>query len=199
MEFRLPAERDLGPWIQGHMKAKGGTITPSAARQLASLVGPDRRQLDQELEKLLAYANFQRPVTDDDVNNLVSAKQQVDVFDLVDAIGLRRGQVAMRHLHELLDAGAPPLYLLHMIVRQFRILLSVKELLSQGAKLSQIQRELGIKHKFIVEKASRQAHHFPMARLQSIYAHLAEVEDDIKTGQIEDGLALDVLVAELCA
>jgi DNA polymerase-3 subunit delta len=198
-EFRPPAERNLGPWIRRRMEAKGGTITAPAARQLASLVGNDLRQLDGELEKLLAYANYQRPVTVDDVHSLVSTKHLVDVFDLVDAMGLRRGEAAMRHLHELLDAGAAPLYLLHMIVRQFRILLSVKELLSKGATPSQIQRELGIKHKFIVEKASRQAHHFSMARLESIYAHLADVEQDIKTGQIEDLLALDVLVAELCA
>lgn len=198
-EFRPPSERNLGPWIQRRVKAKGGTITAPAARQLASLVGDDLRQLDQELEKLLAYANYQRPVIVDDVHDVVGAKQLADVFDLVDAMGLRRGEAAMRHLHELLDAGAAPLYLLHMIVRQFRILLSVKELLSQGATLSQIQRELGIKHKFVVEKASRQAHSFSMARLDSIYAHLANVEHDIKTGQIEDLLALDILVAELSA
>jgi DNA polymerase-3 subunit delta len=197
-EFRPPSEHNLGPWIRRRMEAKGGTITAPAARQLASLVGKNLRQLDQELEKLLAYANYQRPVTVDDVHSLVSAKHLVDVFDLVDAMGLRRGKAAMRHLHELLDAGAPPLYLLHMIVRQFRILLSVKELLSQGATQSQMQRELGIKHRFIVEKASKQASHFSIARLESIYAHLADVEHDIKTGQIEDLLALDVLVAELC-
>jgi DNA polymerase-3 subunit delta len=198
-EFRPPAERNLHRWVERRMRAKGGTITSQAAKELAILVGTELRQLDQELDKLLAYANFERSVTVDDVHQLVSAKQAVDVFDLVDAMGLRRGEQAMRYLHELLDAGAAPLYLLHMIVRQFRILLQVKDLQSQGASVAEMQRELEIKYAFIIEKAVRQAQHFSMRRLEAIYAQLADVELQIKTGKIEDGLALDLLVTEFCA
>jgi DNA polymerase-3 subunit delta len=198
-EFRPPSERNLGRWVERRMKAKGGTITSRAAQELARFVGTDLRQLDQELDKLLAYANFQRPVTVEDVHNLVSAKQLADVFDLVDAIGMRRGEGAMRYLHQLLDAGAPPMYLLSMIERQFRILLQVKELQAQGATVAQMQEVLGIRHAFIIEKGVRQARNFSMARLESIYGQLAEVEQAIKTGEIADLLALDVLVAELCA
>ncbi len=198
-EFRPPAERNLHRWIERAVRAKGGAITTEAARQLASLVGTELRQLDHELDKLLAYANYERSVTVEDVRELVSAKQVVDVFALVDAMGLRQGERAMRSLHELLDAGAAPLYLLHMIERQFRILLQVKELQSQGATVSEMQQELEIRYAFIIEKAARQARNFSMARLEATYIQLAEVEQQIKTGKIEDLLALDLLVAELCA
>jgi DNA polymerase-3 subunit delta len=198
-EFRPPSERNLGRWIERRMKAKGGTITSRAAQELARFVGTNLRQLDQELEKLLAYVNFQRPVTVEDVHKLVSAKQLSDVFDLVDAIGMRRSERAMRYLHELLDAGAPPMYLLSMIERQFRILLQVKELQVQGATVAKMQQALGIRHAFIIEKGVRQARNFSMARLESIYGQLADVEQAIKTGGIGDLVALDVLVAELCA
>jgi DNA polymerase-3 subunit delta len=197
-EFRPPSERNLGRWIERRMKAKGGTINSPAAQELAQFVGTDLRQLDQELEKLWAHANFQRPVTVDDVHHLVSAKQLSDVFDLVDAIGMRRGEPAMRYLHELLDGGAPPMYLLHMIARQFRILLQVKELQAQHATVAQMQEELGIRHAFIVKKCSRQARNFSMERLEAVYSQLAEVEQSIKTGQMGDLLALDLLVAEFC-
>jgi len=196
-EFPQLTGRDLSRWIEDRMKVKGGVIEPRAAQQLAELVGGDQRQLDQELDKLLAYANFERPVNADDVHNAVSAKHLVDVFDLVDAIGLRRGEAALRHLHQLLDAGAAPMYLLFMIVRQFRILLQVKELLSQRATVAEMQRQLGIRHAFIVEKASRQARNYSMERLESIYLQFSRVEQQIKTGEIEELLALDLLVAEL--
>ncbi len=196
-EFRAPAQRNLGRWIERRMKSKGGAITPEAGRELANLVGTDLRQLDQELDKLLAHANFERPVSVDDVRNLVSANQMTSVFDLVDAIGLRQVEPAMCSLHELLDAGAAPLYLLHMIERQFRILLQVKELGSQGAGLQEIQRELGIKHSFVVKKALHQARSFSQLRLESIFAQLADVEQAIKTGRVADLLALDVLVTEV--
>ena len=91
------------------------------------------------------------------------------------------------------------MYLLSMIERQFRILLQVKELQAQGATVTQMQEVLGIRHAFIIEKGVRQARNFSMARLESIYGQLAEVEQAIKTGEIADLLALDLLVAELCA
>ncbi|MBM4431442.1 MAG: DNA polymerase III subunit delta, partial [Chloroflexi bacterium] len=102
-EFSPPAEGSLGRWIERRIKAKGGTITAPAAQELAQLVGADLRQLDQELEKLLAYANFARPVTVEDVHSLVSARHWVDVFDLVDAMGMRRTEQAIRSLHQPLD------------------------------------------------------------------------------------------------
>ena len=198
-EFHPPSERSLPRWIERHMKAKGGTITPRAAQELTRFIGTDLRQLDQELEKLLAYANFERSVTIHDVHNLVSAKQLSDIFDLVDAIGMRQSRAAMRYLHELLEAGAPPMYVLSMIQRQFRILLQVKELSAEGARVAEMQEALGIRYAFIIEKAVKQGANFSMERLESIYVELAEVEQNIKTGQIGDLLALDLFVAEVCA
>jgi len=198
-EFKQPHGGDLERRIRERMKAKGGTIVPEAARELARSVGSDLRQLDQELEKLLAHANFQRPVTVSDVHLLVQATQVSTVFALVDAIGLRRREQAVRYLHELLDSGEHPLGLLVMIERQFRIMLQVKELQGEGLRVSQMQRTLGIRHQFIIEKSLRQARNFSMPRLESIYSHLADVEQAIKTGRIAALLALDLLVAELCA
>lgn len=198
-EFRPPTDRDLPRWIESRMKSKEGEITPQAAQELARAVGSDLRQLDQELEKLLAYVNYERAVTVQDVRAVVAAQQMAGIFALVDAIGMRQGDRAMRYLHELLNAGAAPMYVLSMIERQFRILLQVKALQEQGATLPQIKRATGVRHSFVLQKGSRQARNFSMERLEAIYAHLADVEGHIKTGQIDDLLALDLLVAQLSA
>lgn len=199
-EFNPPQEKEgeLGRWIERRMKAKGGEITSQAAHELARFVGGDLRQLDQELDKLWAHANFKRPVSVADVHSLVSATQTDSVFALVDDIGLRQRDKAMRVLHELLEAGVAPPYLLSMIERQFRILLQVKDLQARGVAPSGMQKTLGIGHSFIIEKSLRQAQNFTMAALESIYGRLADVEQKIKTGEIEDLLALDLLVVELC-
>jgi DNA polymerase-3 subunit delta len=199
-EFNPPQEKrgELGRWIERRMKAKGGEIMPQAAQELAHFIGGDLRQLDQELDKLWAYASFERPVSIADVHNLVSATQTDSVFALVDAIGLRQREKAMRVLHELLEAGAAPLYLLSMIERQFRILLQVKDLQARGFASSEMQKTLGIKHPFIIEKSVGQAQYFSMRTLEAIYRRLADLEQEIKTGEIEDLLALDLLVVGLC-
>ena len=198
-EFEPPKGRELERWIEQRMVSKGGKIEPQAAQELARLAGNDLRQLDQELEKLLAYANFQRDITVSDVHSLVHAAQTVNVFALVDSIGLRQGDRATNYLHELLEGGAAPLYLLTMIERQFRILLQVKELHERRASMAEMQKALGIRQDWVIEKSLRQAQHFSLSHLEEIHRHLAEVEFNIKTGEITDVLALDLLVTELCA
>ena len=197
-EFSPPRDADLSGWISRRVAAKGGRIDPAAASELARLVGSDLRQIDQELDKLLAHANYERSLSTTDVHLLVHASQSDNVFSLVDALGLRQRERAMSFLRQLLASGAPPLYLLSMIERQFRILLQVKEMLGQRATVAQMQAALSISHEFIVRKSMRQAQSFTMERLVAIHRHLADTELAVKSGGIEDVLALDVLVVELC-
>ncbi|MBC7261917.1 MAG: DNA polymerase III subunit delta, partial [Chloroflexi bacterium] len=197
-EFKPPMGDDLWRWIEQRMKNKGGAIMPQAAKELARLVGNELRQLDQELEKLVAYVNFQRPVTVTDVHKVASITLTGNIFALVDAIGLRQRERAIRCLHELLESGASPSYLLTMIERQFRILLQVKEMQAQRVAPSEMQTTLGISHAFIIEKSLRQTRNFTLERLEAILNRLAEVEQAIKTGQMDELLALDLLVVELC-
>jgi DNA polymerase III subunit delta len=197
-EFRTPKGDDLDRWIIRRTQTKGAEIALQAAHELALRVGSDLRQLDQELDKLIAHVNYQGEVSLAVVRGLVSVTQAPVVFALVDAMGLRQGDKALRHLHGLLESGAAPPYLLSMIERQFRTLLQVRELMAQGQTAPQIQKVLGIGHSFIVEKSMRQALHFSQARLEFIHRHLAEVEYSIKSGELGDVLALDLLVVETC-
>jgi DNA polymerase-3 subunit delta len=198
-QFRTPQRDALDRWVVERMRSKGGTIAPRAAHELTVRAGDNLRQLDQELEKLLAHTNYQGTVSLHEVRALVATTQPPRVFALVDAMGMRQEGAALRHLHELLDSGAAPLYLLSMVERQFRILLQVKDLAAKGVPLSRMQKTLGISHRFIVEKSLRQVARFSLNRLKAIHERLAEVEYSIKSGRISEVLALDLLVVETCS
>jgi len=75
------------------------------------------RLLDQEILKLVIFANGERAITTEDVDGLVPYAQAAIVFDMVDALGRRDGSTAARTLHGLLDAGEHPLGLLAMVAR----------------------------------------------------------------------------------
>jgi DNA polymerase-3 subunit delta len=195
--FGGPGRGELTGWVATRVEAKGATIERPAADALAVAVGDDLRLLDSEIEKLAIYVGDERPITADDVGLLVPYAGTANVFAMVDAIGRRDGRTALRLLHKLLDENAAPLYLLSMIVRQFRILIQVKELSAGGLASSTIAKRAGL-HPFVAEKAGRQAMNFSMGQLEVIYARLLETDLAIKTGQVEDVLALDTLVAALC-
>ena len=195
IECKQPHAGELPHWIINRAKKQGGSIEPGAAQRLAALIGGDLRRLDSEINKLITYVNAQRAITDKDVNLLVSDASTSSVFELVDALGRRDGKRAAHELHHLLDQGENPLGLLAMIVRQYRLLILVKELQARSLPPDAMAKELG-QHPFVIKKLNEQARHYQdMAQLETIYRRLLEIETEIKTGQTSDVLALDLLVA----
>ena len=83
-----------------------------------------------------------------------------------------------------------------MIVRQFRLLIQVKELQEDTLPPDAIARQLGL-HPFVAKKIGEQSRNFSLAQLETIYRRLLDIDVEIKTGQTSDVLALDLLVAGL--
>jgi DNA polymerase-3 subunit delta len=194
--FDLPKGETLVRWIRARAKAEGGEFTREAAESLAD-VEADPRALGHEILKLLTYVGFERPVELDDVQTLTPAGSEAKIFDLVDLIGQRRGPQAMRELRKLLET-AEPLYVLSMIVRQYRLILQAKELLGERATEADISKALAL-HPFPTGKVCAQARNFSLDGLERIYRRLLDYDVGIKTGQIEAAAALDTLVAALTA
>ena len=193
--FPSPKEGSLPGWIHRRARTKGGEISSEAGKLLAQLVGSDLRMLDQEIEKLLVYADG-RQVTATDVRLLVSRSREASIFDLVDSIGMRQTDRALVLLHEMLEDLVHPLYLLSMLARQIRILIQVSELRQRGMSPKEAAAVLGY-HPFPTEKAFTQARRFTMDQLEIAHQHLVRADWLIKTGQVEAVLALDMLVVAL--
>ncbi len=195
--FETPQLRrgELARWVEQHAKKKGIRLRSGVAEALANFIGPRLRIIDSELEKLALYAG-DRPITLADVKLLCPYAKEASIFDMVDALGNRRTSTAFRLLAQMRQQGAHPLYLLTMIVRQYRILLQVKDYASQGMTVQEIASTIKL-HPYPTEKAMRQARHYTMDQLQRIYDRLLATDVAIKTGQLEANLALDMLVVEL--
>jgi DNA polymerase-3 subunit delta len=186
---------EMAGWIQKQAAEQGGRFTPQAAAQLAVLVGDDTRLALQEIQKLIAYANYQRAVEVDDVDLVASAAGQVDIFALVDALGNQDGRRAMDMLQRLLSEQ-DTISIFGMVVRQFRLLLLAREVLDSGGREAEVTRELGI-HPYVAGKISAQARRFTLPVLETIYRRLLDIDEAVKTGQIEGDVALDTLVPAL--
>jgi len=158
-------------------------------------VGDDPRLAVQEIEKLLAYVNYQRPVDPDDVEYLVAYAGETSVFDMVDALGARDGREAQRLLHRLLEED-DPLRLFGMVVRQFRLLLLTRELLDAGTRDTEIATAIK-SHPFVVRKLRGQVRNFSLPQLEVIYHKLLDIDQAIKTGKTDGDVALDTFVAAL--
>jgi DNA polymerase-3 subunit delta len=193
--FPLLKKEALKGWIRQRVKEEGGNIRPQAVNLLAELIGGDLWAMDGEIQKLLLYSR-ERPISENDVRQLVSCIQEANIFALVDAVAEGRTESAQRILHRLYDDGVPPTHILAMITRQFRLIALTKDL-RRGLSRLQIQNRLGLKQSYVVDKTLSQARLYDFEGVKRAYDKLMETDLAIKTGKYSDKLALELLITEL--
>lgn len=194
--FVRPEGRALDQWVRERVADGGGQITPRAVHVLVSNIGNDLALLANEIDKLLLYKGGDEAIDHEDVRHLCPYVAEASIFDLVDALGARDGRVAAMLLQTKLNEGADPFYLFAMIVRQFRLLIQVKELAGDGLRQAAIAQKLGM-HRFVAGKVMQQSQHFTLAQLEQVYGHLLETDVGVKTGRADMTTSLNLLVAAL--
>src|SRR6266566_3655783 len=99
----LAAER-IPRWLQHRASSLELTLASDATELLLKAVGNDLSTLSRELEKLASLtAGGGRPITADDVSNLVGVRRDETVFDLVEAALERRVARAAQLVEPVLE------------------------------------------------------------------------------------------------
>jgi DNA polymerase-3 subunit delta len=187
-------KRTLPGWIQQRARARNITIAGDAVAVLADFVGPNLRQLDNELEKLSLYA-LGRTISVQDVRSMVSDASEELIWNLTDGLGQRNPRGAMRALRDLRRNDESPIGLLASIARQYRLLITVKTAMQTDNDENSIAKRLG-ENPYPVRKAMQLAPRYTFAELEAVMAALLEADMAMKTGANQD-TELDLLVAEL--
>jgi DNA polymerase III subunit delta len=196
-EKLFTAAKDSTSWIiKRAEETYGAKIEPRAAAALSSVTQGDLRLADNELLKLVSYADGARTITEPDVALLTPYVAEASMFEMVDALAEGRGQTALRLIHRLLEQQEDVFSLYGMIVRQFRLLLLAKEHLTTGGTPADLADTLRI-HRFVAQKVAQQTRSFSLEQLERIYHALLDYDVKIKTGRIEPELALDLLITGL--
>ena len=192
---QLPALGAMSRWVQEEARRQKGQFLPEAATALVAHIGNDTQLASLEISKLLLYVDGKHPVAAEDVEEMTAQGGEADVFAMVDALSAGNARSALNHLQRLLEEQEP-LYIFGMVVRQFRLLLQVREVLDEGNSQDAIVQEMH-QQPFIANKLANQAQRFNMAQLEAIYHRLLEMDEAMKTSQMPSDLVLDTFIAEL--
>ncbi|MSQ34550.1 MAG: DNA polymerase III subunit delta [Dehalococcoidia bacterium] len=195
-EFQSPRGPALENWIRERFASNRAQAQGDAVARLAWLSGGNLRLLDQEVRKLVTHASG-RPVSRQDVDLLVTASREESIFAAVDAILEHRPGVAMKLLYSLLAGGETPANLLNMLARQVRLALLARDMWERSVPRDEIGKRAGIKAGFPLEKTMRQAERFDTGYLSAVHHRLLDADLAIKTGELDERLAVEILVARL--
>ncbi len=194
-EFDVLTGAGLESWIKKTVALSSGQIDSAAVKKLALSVGSDLWQMQNEIEKLINFKSG-KTITEADVEELVKAKIDSDIFKTIDALASRNKLTAFKLLHQHLSQGESEIYLLSMLAYQFRNLLLVKSQLEQGTQFQSLGKKINL-HPYVLRKSFDQSKSFSLAALKKIYERLAEIDLGIKSGQMESRVALDLIVGEI--
>ena len=122
---------------QTAVRSRQKEISEEALGELVSRVGPQPRQLENEIEKLCLYVGDRQKIDTDDVAAVCTRNKAARAFALGDALGDRDLPRLLRRLDEELwevktDSQRSEIGLLYGLISKVRAMLLLKEMLREG-------------------------------------------------------------------
>ncbi|WP_409289378.1 DNA polymerase III subunit delta [Peribacillus sp. SCS-37] len=196
VEAKKLSEQELKVWVRDRAQQTGAGFEEHAADLLIEIAGTNLMLLSNEVEKLALYAESGNLITRDMVEMLTAKSFEQNIFTLVDRILQRRVEDALRIYYELLRQNEEPIKILAVMAGQIRLLYQVKELSRAGYGQQKIAAVIKV-HPYRVKLAQEKAAKFSDQELMNLIYQLAEADYQIKTGQADKRLAIEIILLKL--
>jgi DNA polymerase III subunit delta len=198
VEFRRFTMDEARMELDRLAKAASVRLDAAASEALVEALAGDVGRIAVEIEKLSLYG---KPVTADDLPNLVPDARQSTIFALVNALGRRDRARALDILGALIREGEYLPLALTFLATQFRMALAAKEanLRSAGQVQGHLQKSgipmWGSRAEQVAQTASR----FSQEQLERGLKLIFEADRDLRSARPDDRTVIENFVVKLCA
>lgn len=179
-EFKSLSAGGLLKFIQQEAGLYQKTIETAAANEIIKRTGGDLWVISKEIRKV-AFMVEEEKISLADIKLIANEVFSEDIFALTDAISAKNQALALKILEEQYVAGLSDEYILAMLVRQFKLLLQVKNY-SQDNSFANLAADLKI-HPFVAKKTWMQIKNFTAEKLLLYFNSLINLDKKNKTGQ----------------
>ncbi len=193
VEVNKENEETLRSWIAAYLGKKKIRISREAAESLILRCDSEMGQLSLELDKLSKYCEYAGLAQIDLALLDLACREDIqgNIFKLTDAISAKNISLALSYLDKLFKQKEPAILILFMLARHFRQLLAAKyasnkEGLATGLKVQN----------FVASRLLRQTEKFTLAELIHLSEACYKTDKAIKTGEIEERTALEIILFE---
>jgi len=161
---------------------------------LIDRVGNNLEILSQEIEKIKAYKADDKKITREEIIELTTKNIDIDIFNFIDML-INKSTESIETYNEMLKNGEEPIKILVILANQFRIMYQAKELYKKGYSGNDISEMIGI-HPYRIKLALEKCRNYDSEGLLNYLSKLADLDYDIKVGNIEAGLGLELFILE---
>lgn len=187
-------ESDTKAFIVHKLAKADRKIRESTANYLLEQVDNSLTNLDNELEKLIAYTEGREEVTVQDIDSVCCVVVTGQIFKLCDAVASGNLKEVLMYYHDLLALKESSVHILYLLVRHMNILLQMNVLSKEYGK-KELASKIGI-NPYFVGKYQAQGKRFSYNQLKMMIEECLDVEADFKRGKIEDQIGLELLLIQ---
>lgn len=198
VELGRQDEATLLRWVAGNVKREKKHIAEGTVRHFIAKVGTDMENIQKELEKLFCYTMEKDTITVEDVEAICTTQITNQIFEMINAVADKKQRKALDYYYDLIALKEPPMRILFLLARQFKLLLEVKELDKQGYAKKEIAEKAGL-NPFVVGKYQTQAKAFSSKELRKIIEDSVDTEECVKTGRLTDMLGVELFIMKYSA
>lgn len=195
-EFKLLNKTGLNKWILNIFKQNNFEFEKGVPEKLIEYIGNDLWSLNNEINKILIFKQDEREIKLRDIEFLIKPKFETNIFNTIDQLAMGEKKEFLNMMHKHLDNGDQPLYILSMIVFQLRNLIIAKELINHPEQKDLVLKSLGV-NPFVLRKLTSLNKGLSLAKLKTLYQNVFNLDNKIKTGEIEPILGLDLFISEI--
>ena len=203
-EFSRLEKKDLNAFIAKRVR-EGGKLIPS--RELSHLIdvsgyyNKDSRysltQLDSDVSKLVgacAGDSIDRALIDE----IMMGENDRFVFNLVDALVSSNRSRALEIAETIIREDNGAMGVLALLTKQFEIMYDSLELSDKGMSISQMAKATGV-NEYRFKKAYKAALGYSRSKIKSLLISLYDTDRDVKIGNIDMDIALELFVIKAAA
>lgn len=200
IEFSKIKGKELNKWIEKQFKNEKKTIKESEINNFIDVTGyldqnSDKNLYDikNEIIKVSNYLGDRDNVEMKDIENVLIKSLNNNIFALVDSIGEMNYNKAISIFNKMSLNNEPHQLIIHMIIRQFRLLFMSKLLKEKGYSIGNIAKKMKIRD-FVARKLIGQSSNFHIKELKEGLNQCLITDKNIKTGKMDSGIAIEVLI-----
>lgn len=197
-ELNEQSDNDLVRWIRDRIKKEGKIIRDSDIQYFLVKTGNSMENIVKELEKLVCYTLEKNEITQADIDEVCITQITNRIFDMITAMSQKNQTKALQLYYDLLTLKEPPMRIMFLISRNFNQLLMIKELTANDNSPAAIASKMGIQS-FLVSKLQAQAKAFKRSTLKNAIEECVSLEEAVKTGRMNDGMAVELMIVKYSA
>ena len=196
-QFNAPDETQTLRIIAAGAKNRGCSIDRAAAQYFIESVGGDLNLLQNELDKLCAYAGGGN-VTREQIDAVCVKSLDAKSFDMVKAVSAGNGTLALRLLDELFRQKVAPQMLLGSLIANYVDIYRAFIALQSGKSAEAPANLFDYKGKaFRLQNAGRMARGMRLPQVKRCLELLAQADRRLKNTGMEDRLVMEQCVVGL--